>query len=197
MIFLTTMNTIGGQDKMDSLVHQASNIKSSPPKSIPSNPKIISGSATRGVAPVCNFVRAFIAVVGRRKDAEVAERIGKRGAGVGFVSELEVTRPVTVAGRIEALMCSGFLVGTAMGPGSTRISGWTSDVWERIGCFRGCGLGVVATRARDTAGAPFVPLVVRLVCWVVCGALADVFEASPTSRGPAKGLGSSAYIKAR
>lgn len=53
---------------------------------------------------------------------------------------------------------------------------------------------MVVVRARDPAGAPCVPLVVRLVCWVVCGALVDVFGASPTPRSPAKGLGSSVDI---
>jgi len=89
---------------------------------------MISRCATGGVAPVCNFDGAFIVVVGGRKDAEVAERTGMHGAGVGFVSDLEATRPVTVAGRIEALICGDFLVGPAMGPGSTRTACRTSDV---------------------------------------------------------------------
>jgi hypothetical protein len=88
---------------------------------------MISRCATGGVAPVCNFDGAFVFVVCGRKDAEVAERTGMRGAGVGFVSDLEATRPVTVAGRIEPSLC-GFLVGPAMGPESTRTACRTSDV---------------------------------------------------------------------
>jgi hypothetical protein len=124
--------------------------------------------------------------VAGRKYAEVAGRTIVRGAGVGLVSNVEATRPVAVAGRVGGLICGGFLAPLVPLVGLSKKG-------EALG-FRGCGFGMVVARARDTAGAPCVPFVVRPVRWVVCGALADVLGASLATRSPAKGLGSSANV---
>jgi hypothetical protein len=107
---------------------------------------------------------------------------------VGFVSDLGAMRPVAVAGRFGTPICDGFVMRLAMGGGTPRTACRTSDVRGGASRFRGCGLGMAVARARDTAGAPCVPLFVYPVRWVVCKALADVLGVSPASRSPEKGL---------
>ena len=102
-------------------------MKSSLPisESTPSNSKIISGFATSGVTPVCDFVGGLTvlvtAVVGR-KDTEVAGRACTREVETGPIREVEAIRPGTVAGRVRGIICNDFLVEPAMGAGAAPIA---------------------------------------------------------------------------
>jgi hypothetical protein len=81
---------------------------------------MISGSPTRGATPACNVSGIFTVLFGGRKDAEVAGRVSTRGVEVDAVRDAaEATRPVTVAGRVGGVICDGFLVGPALGVGTT------------------------------------------------------------------------------
>ena len=61
------------------------------------------------------------AVLGGRKDAEVAGRLGIYDVvGILAIRNVEAIRPVAVAGRIEAAVWDGFFAESAAGVGTTR-----------------------------------------------------------------------------
>jgi hypothetical protein len=153
-------------------------------KSTPSNSRTISGSATSGVVPGCDFVKFFtvlVIAVGGRKDTEVAGRAWVRRVETGPIREVEAIRPVAVAGRVGRFICGDFLVEPAMGVGAVRTAcprfegSWTARRFE---------FATVAARAWEV---PFV----------TCSAVGLAFEASPAPRSWAKGVESSVNVKVR
>ena len=97
-----------------------SNIKSSVASSTQSNSRANSDFTGGTVAAARVFVICFtvlFALVGGRRDAEVAGRVGMRVVGVGTVRNVDITRPAAVAGRTGGRICDVF-----EGIGTTRAA---------------------------------------------------------------------------
>jgi hypothetical protein len=120
-----------------------------------------------GVAPGLNLALAdiitfLVAMVGGRKEAEVAGRAGMRDVvGVAARRDVEIMRPVAVAGRIGAAVWGGFFDWPAVGVGTTRIACPRLEGTSRDDCFKGRGAGILVARARDVGTTPYEPLIAR------------------------------------
>jgi hypothetical protein len=106
-----------------------SNIKSSWTISALSNSRTNSESAISGFEPGWNLaaiVTFFVAMVGGRKDTEVAGRVGRRDVfETVAIHGVEVMRPAAVAGRVGAALSDDFFDGPVIvggGVGSIRIT---------------------------------------------------------------------------
>jgi hypothetical protein len=108
-------------------------MKSSDASSAQSNSRANSDFAVDTAAPA-RAVVVFLTLVGGRKEAEVAGRVGMRDViGAVAVRNVEVTRPAAVAGRAGGRVCDFFPKRTG-GIGATRTACPRFEV-DGAGCF--------------------------------------------------------------
>lgn len=108
-------------------------MKSSAASSRQSNSRANSDLADDIASPARAFV-VFLTLIGGRKEAEVAGRVGMREViGAVVVRDIEVTRPAAVAGRAGGRVCDLFPE-RIRGIGATRTACPRFDV-EGADCF--------------------------------------------------------------
>ena len=111
-------------------------MKSSAASSMQLNSRANSDFADDIASPARAFV-VFLTLIGARKEAEVAGRVGMREVmGAVAVRNVEVTRPAAVAGRAGGRVCDLFPERTG-GIGATRTACPRFEV-EGTDCFTWC-----------------------------------------------------------
>ena len=97
-------------------------MKSSVASSMKSNSRVNSDLADGTVSSPGRAFDVLLTLVGGRKEAEVAGRVGTRDViEVGAMRDVEVTRPAAVAGRAGGTICNFFSERTG-GIGTTRTA---------------------------------------------------------------------------
>jgi hypothetical protein len=101
---------------------------------------------------LATILSLLVAVLGGRKEAEVAGRLGMYDvAGVLAIRAVEAARPVTVAGRFRAAVWDDFFAEPAVGVG-VILCACPREGARRAGCFGRRGAISCSARVRWTLG---------------------------------------------